>query len=634
MSDSDAEFALRLLNEVSGPARAARQALKGLRSEIDALQRAGRKETPELKRMRDLRSQIRNVRDQEADRVRAVRQSHAVEAARVKEASRQASELKKHQADQFQEAQGLANLRRGYFNVEALGMAAAIAGVVAFVAALAAAVAMAAKLSGAFISASIDGLKFAQNSRLALKFLIGDEGVAAQQFDAMRKEAVALGLDVDETQGAFQKLLAAQFSIGESKELIRMSSDLQGIGNSAEQTNRALVAITQIKAKGRLQSEELLQLSEANISQQLVFNAIGEQIGTSDVNEIRKQLEGGKITSEIAIPAILAAVKKKTGVEEFGDLGKEAAAKTLAGMQRQLVGAVDNLWINVGTAMEPTVMALSKRLGELLGELRNNPDLKALGGFLLNRFEALGLWVEAEWPAIRSAVVTGFEAVVASVRFAGDAVQAVIDNWGTVKTVLAGVAGILAVVAGVAAMFTGPAWLAVAAVTAIVTGLAWVVGAIGSLIGYIRSAIPEVAAKIHEFATAITAGLVGYIRGAIPEVVAAFTEMGSAGFAAFKATLGISSPSKEMAWAAEMTVRPYVDTVRAGAPMVASATAGLGAAALVGAGEASGGDSVGGGARGTLAPVFHQYFQGATEAEGRRAGSAAAREFILLLEGV
>src|SRR5688500_388776 len=154
----------------------------------------------------------------------------------------------------------------------AAGVAVIASGLMMVKDAALAAAAGVASLAGSFVSASLEAMRFAQTSELALGNLLHGGENARAEFDAVRGMAEHLGLNVEDTVGSFKKLLAAQFEVGRAKELIAMGSDLQGIGANAEEVKRALLAITQIKSKGRLQAEEMLQLQEAGISAELVYD--------------------------------------------------------------------------------------------------------------------------------------------------------------------------------------------------------------------------------------------------------------------------------------------------------------------------------------------------------------------------
>ena len=179
---------------------------------------------------------------------------------------------------------------------------------------------------------------FAEKTQLAFELLTGSAAGGVQVFKKSISLARELGLDIGFVTSSFRSLLAQQFSIKESVGLIKMVSDLRAIGIEGEKTKRVLMAITQIRAKGRLQMEEMLQLAEAGVSLQLVGQALEKLTGKSR-EQIRKLQEAGKIGPDIALEAIGLAVKKKVGVEKVGDAGKRFANEMLQGAADRLKAA-------------------------------------------------------------------------------------------------------------------------------------------------------------------------------------------------------------------------------------------------------------------------------------------------------
>jgi tape measure domain-containing protein len=205
-------------------------------------------------------------------------------------------------------------------------------------------------LAGAFTKAAFDAAMFTENTKLAFSQLTHSAAGGEQAFATVRGLVSGLGLDLHDTTDGMRKLLAAQFSLGQSTELLKMGADLSVIGIHGEEVARVLTAISQIKAKGKLQAEEMMQLAEAGISLTLVNGALQKSLGKTAA-EVDKMKQAGQITGEIGIAAIQSAVKEKLGIENFGDARKKFVNENLSGMIESLKSAGQLLFLKLGDSV-------------------------------------------------------------------------------------------------------------------------------------------------------------------------------------------------------------------------------------------------------------------------------------------
>lgn len=493
-ADGGVSFSVKLLNEVTRPASAIKSSLKEVKRAFEETKSAVEAPAPKRSAMSDWdraaakarRSQVADQARQQArisklnaaDQVKA--QKAATKQAKVandnhkKETKRLADfDLAKRQqkADQSHELAGNVGSAAKWGGAAIAGIALAAAAAVGY-------------LALQFTEAAVAAAAFGQRSRQALGLLIDSAGTGAMQFNSLRHEAEGLGLDIERTQMSFQKLLAAQFSIGKSRELIRMGSDLQAIGAKADDVEGVLLAITQIKSKGKLQAEEMLQLQERGISAELVYNALGEKLGKSK-DELMAMQKKGKLGGPEAIDAILAAVRKKTNTEFAGQAGEQFAKTTLSGMVGVWKAKGTNFMIDVGDAILPGITKLSSLVSSGLDKLMSDPKLSSIGKFLLSEFEYFTLWAEANWPQITNTLVTGAQAM-------GDALRLTVElfDTSTVKGMaFVGLMYTLAAVFGIVAVATAllmlPIYLLIGAVGlvayAIYKAVQWIISSVGSL---------------------------------------------------------------------------------------------------------------------------------------------------------
>lgn len=249
-------------------------------------------------------------------------------------------------------------------------------------------IAVGALATGALVKATVETANWAERTELAFTRLTGGAAQGRQALATATKTAKELGLDLHETTDSFRKLLAAQFSLGQSNELVKMTADLRSIGIEGAEASRVILAITQIKAKGKLQAQEMLQLAEAGISLQLVYEALGRTTGKTRT-ELQKLQEAGKISADVGLAAIQDAVKHKLHESSFGEAGKAFANTTLQGMAGRLETAGQLLLVRVAKAAAPAIDALKPILKDLTDWV-DNIDGSSIGDFVSTIVEGLG----------------------------------------------------------------------------------------------------------------------------------------------------------------------------------------------------------------------------------------------------
>lgn len=139
---------------------------------------------------------------------------------------------------------------------------------------------------------------------------------------------------------AAQKMMAMGWDPG------NIIGDLEVLGNAAAATgnlNQGLESIvramSQIKTKGRLSTEELNQLAEAGIAAKaMLAEQLGYGTGDAGIAAMTKDLEDGAIASDQAIAALMAGMQKYNGMMD------SMANETVEGLRRQIQ---DTFEINV-----------------------------------------------------------------------------------------------------------------------------------------------------------------------------------------------------------------------------------------------------------------------------------------------
>jgi hypothetical protein len=463
-----ASFTVRLVNEVMGPARQIKAAMGDVQKAFKDTQRTLAAPTARRGAMSDWDKMVGGAkRSQQRDFIR-----------------QQTSALKEQASVQQRLSQFHADHGLSAMAVEA-GSELAIGATVALVAAVAAAAAGVAYLGFKFGEASVEAAMFAQKSELAIGFLTNSGAQAAIQFDEVRHMAAGLGLEVNETVHSFERLLAMQFSVGKSKDLIKMAADMQAIGADAQEVQRILYAISEIKSMGVLQKRQERMLQMAGISGELIDAALMKHTGITDHAKLEKARSKNQIGADVAIDAIMDAVMHKTHESKLGEAGAAYATQTLTGMRAQLLAGLENLETDAGKRILPGLTELASLAAGSIKKIANDPEIAALGDYLVNEFDIFVLWAKANWPEIEGILVGGAHAMADAIRF----VVGTFDSATLQGKALEGVMVVLGVALGITALgaFTLmlPLYLLIAViglvVYAIVQAVDWIASKIGAL---------------------------------------------------------------------------------------------------------------------------------------------------------
>lgn len=164
-----------------------------------------------------------------------------------------------------------------------------------------------------------------------LKFATGDAEKAAQEYAYLRKTADELGVSFQTVLPQYIKLAAAtkgtSLEGGQTQAIFEsLTKAAVTLGMSNEDLEGSFRAVTQIVSKGKATAEELRgQLGERLPGAiQILAKSLG--ITTAQLDDL---LEKGKLTSEVAIPALTGAVNKL-----FSESATEAARGPQAALAR------------------------------------------------------------------------------------------------------------------------------------------------------------------------------------------------------------------------------------------------------------------------------------------------------------
>ena len=185
-----------------------------------------------------------------------------------------------------------------------------------------------------FIKNPIDVADAYSSAKISFSTLLG-ESQGQQMMDKLDVFAKATPFNTTNVISNAQKMLA----MGWDPE--RIIEDMETIGNAAASTGKLDVglesivrALSQIKTKGRLSTEELNQLAEAGIAAKaMLAENLGYGTGDKGIAAMTADLEKGAIASDVAIQALLAGMQKYDGMMD------SMANETVEGLWSQMQDA-------------------------------------------------------------------------------------------------------------------------------------------------------------------------------------------------------------------------------------------------------------------------------------------------------
>ena len=153
------------------------------------------------------------------------------------------------------------------------------------------------------------------SAKISFSTLLGDSQ-GQQMMDDLDAFAKATPFKTTNVIGNAQKMLAMGW---DAENIIE---DMETIGNAAAATGKMdqglesiVRALSQIKTKGRLSTEELNQLAEAGIAAKaMLAENLGYGTGDEGIAKMTKDLEDGAIASNVAIEALMAGMQKYDGM--------------------------------------------------------------------------------------------------------------------------------------------------------------------------------------------------------------------------------------------------------------------------------------------------------------------------------
>lgn len=242
-----------------------------------------------------------------------------------------------------------------------------------------------AQFGKSIVDTGLEFNKLEENSTIAFETMLGGLDKANAFMSQLRTYAERTPFELPGLITITQKLKAFGF---ETERLLPMLTDIgdavSGLGGSPELLNRISLALGQIRAKGKIQAEEILQLTEAGIpAWELLASKMGKTI--PEVMELSRK---GALEANQAINNLLEGMR-----DRFGGL-MEKQSKTFSGLsstfndiKRNLASRLTLPWANeLKQTLEDTINLLqSEKFQAFFEKLEKGSARLAATFFSLNR---------------------------------------------------------------------------------------------------------------------------------------------------------------------------------------------------------------------------------------------------------
>lgn len=236
------------------------------------------------------------------------------------------------------------------------------------------------------VSAGIKFAAFGEQAQTAFTTMLGGADKAQSMMKDLSTFAAKTPFELPQVTSAAQRLMAFGFRAQDVIPTLTSIGDaVAGMGGGAEQVNQVTNAIGQMSAKGRIQSDEILQLTEAGIP---ALRILANQYGVT-TGEMQDMVTQGLVPSSEAIPKLLGGISE-------GTTGAAGETTRFAGMMEQQSKTLTGTWSNftdnfnaaLGKMVTPALPAIKAGLSGITTALTVVPQF--IGKYIGPIFRDIG----------------------------------------------------------------------------------------------------------------------------------------------------------------------------------------------------------------------------------------------------
>jgi tape measure domain-containing protein len=358
-----------------------------------------------------------------------------------------------------------------------------------------------------------------ENAAIAFETLLGSQQASEKFMDAAKDFAAESPFElVDIEQGA-KRLLAFRFQAKSVLPILKVLGDTAaGLGGGVDTLDGIIRAIGQIKTKGKVQAEELMQLAERGVP---AYDILREKLGLTQEQIADIGREG--ISASKAIPALLEGME-----EQFGGLSDKLAEST-GGLLSNIKDSLKIIGVDIFDSLFDSFQGILQKMAKTLDKWREVLNTKGVGGLfeevvpdhLQNSIRMIIASLQLMWEntkrfaqaispflaGIRDALVVAFSIALPVMAVFGKILSELAvwatQNEGAIRFLTAAIIG-LAIASKVAALVT--------ALVGVIRGLA-IAARVGTMVSVLAVAIRTLSAALfmNPIGLAITAISIGLI---------------------------------------------------------------------------------------------------------------------------
>lgn len=204
-----------------------------------------------------------------------------------------------------------------------------------------------------------------QQVQAAMTNMLGSAERAKNLLGQLQDFAAKTPFEFNDVAAASQKFLAFGFTAEQIIPTLKAVGDAAaGVGLGKEGIDRITLALGQMAAKSKVQSDEMLQLTEAGIP---AWQMLADKIGTS-VPQAMDMVSKGAVDAQTGLQVLVGGMEEKFG-----------------GMMDQQAQTITGTWSNMMDGLSQSAIAVGQQISDAL----NLPDLFSSLGDSLQQFANL-----------------------------------------------------------------------------------------------------------------------------------------------------------------------------------------------------------------------------------------------------
>jgi tape measure domain-containing protein len=218
---------------------------------------------------------------------------------------------------------------------------------------------------GALAGSSLKLAASAETLQISFETLLGSAAAAKGMVSDLQRMAAETPLSEMGVSDAAKKMLAFGFAAESVIPMLTTVGDaatsLAGGGAAGEEALQGIIrALGQMRGKGKVQAEEIMQLAERGIP---AWDMLAEAMGTS-VADVQKQVTAGTVSAQVGIDAITSGMEQR-----FGG-GMKRMSQTSEGLFSTLIDSMRSVGRNIGAPFQPFVKSALKAAIEATSSLQ------------------------------------------------------------------------------------------------------------------------------------------------------------------------------------------------------------------------------------------------------------------------